>query len=493
MKVKIQKVLKKEKGLLLVPYFKDEKKVPAYYNDELKKLLEKAISEKEFAGKGGEKKYFTVESKGMPEKVLFMGVGKKGKFSSERARKIGADLCMAARDLKENNIIVLMAPEMDLYANELVEGIALKDYRISKYKTGEDYELERKTILQDIVLVSKKEGKEIEKAVERALTIAQATNVTKDLVNGPANIIDIDYFETVAKQLKSDYGYKVTILNKPELEKQGWGGLLAVNQGSYTPAKVVTIEYNGGKPGENPIVLVGKGVVFDSGGYNLKPSNHMEDMHSDKAGASAIVGIFTALKELKIKRNVVGVLLLTENMIDGKAFRPSDVIKMLNGKTCEIKNTDAEGRLILADGVYYAQKKFKPECLIDIATLTGAAMVALGDRYTAFFTKDSDVRKRLLQAGEETGDLLWELPLHKDHLEKIKSQVADYCNADVGTSHLAGSSKGAAFVAMFVEKGMKWTHLDIAGTAYTHDPKKYEQKGATGVGVRFLLNFIENY
>lgn len=494
MKVKIQKTLKKEKGLLIVPYFKDGDKFPKYYNEELKALLKKALDEKEFSGKGGTKKYFTVESKTMPEKVLFLGVGTSKKFNSARARNMGADLCVEAREFKQNNLLILMTPEMDLYAMELIEGIALKDYRISKYKTGEEFENEQKTEIQNITLITKKEGKEMEKAVEKALILAQSTNITKDLVNGPANIIDIDYFEMVAKQLKKDYGYKVTVIERPELLKQGWGGLIAVNQGSHKPAKVVTIEYNGAKnPKENPIVIVGKGVIFDSGGYNLKPSNHMEEMHSDKAGASSIVGVFTALKELKIKKNVVGVLVLTENMIDGKAFRPSDVITMLNGKTCEIKNTDAEGRLILADGVHYAQKKFKPECLIDIATLTGAAMVALGDRYTAVFSRHEDMSKRFINAGKETDDLIWELPLHKDHMEKIKSKVADYCNADVGTSHLAGASKGAAFVATFIEKGTKWAHLDIAGTAYTHEPKKYEQKGGTGVGVRFLLNFIENY
>ncbi len=494
MKVKIQKALKKEKGLLIVPYFKGETKAPKYYNEELKSLLKKALDEKELSGKGGEKKYFTIDSKAMPGKVLFFGAGKSEKLTGARVRKLGADICMETRALKQNDVMILMSPELDIYARELIEGIALKDYRISKYKTGEDCELETKAEINNIILVSKKEGKTLEKEIEKALVVAQATNVTKDLVNGPANIIDIEYFESIAKQLKKDYGYKVTVIDKAELKKQGWGGLLAVNQGSYKPAKVITLEYNGAKnPKEKPIVLVGKGVVFDSGGYNLKPSAHMEDMHSDKAGASAIIGIFTALKDLKIKKNIVGVLVLTENMIDGNAFRPSDVITMLNGKTVEIKNTDAEGRLILADGVHYAQKKFKPECLIDIATLTGAAMVALGDRYTAMFTNDKEIGKRLLKAGDETDDLIWELPLHKDHIEKVKSKVADYCNADVGTSHLAGGSKGAAFVAVFVEKDMKWAHIDIAGTAYTHDPKKYEQKGATGIGVRFLLNFIENY
>jgi len=487
MNVKVQKRVKKEEGLLIVPFFKEYiKTFPKEYTDELKSLVKRALKKKEFEGKGNESQYYTIDAKALPEKVLFIGCGKKEKYDSKRARILGAEICAEAKEKKQQKVIVLLLEEMNLYIGELVESIVLKNYRISKYKTGEDFEKERKRDVKELVLITNKTEK-AEKEAEKALIIARATNITKDLVNGPANIVNAEYFEKIAKEISRDY--KVLVLNKDKLIKQGWGGLLSVNQGAYANPKCVIIEYHGGKRNSEPIVIVGKGIIFDSGGYNLKPTQNIEYMHSNKAGASAVIGIFMALKQLGIKQNVIGIMPLTENMIDGKAFRPSDIITMLNGKTVEITNTDAEGRLILGDGLTYGLK-YKPKYLIDIATLTGAAMIALGDRYSALFANDKILKERLLDAGERTDDVLWELPLHKDHKEIMKSQVADLRNGDTGTSHLAGASKGAAFLVNFIDKS-KWAHIDIAGTGYTKDPKKYEQMGATGAGVRLLLEFLE--
>jgi leucyl aminopeptidase len=489
MDIKIINKSKKEGGILAVPFFKEyAEKFPQSYSKDLKALVKRALDNKEFKGKFAEEVYFTVDAKDLPEKVLFIGCGSREKFDAKSARNIGAEICSSAKSFKQQKVIVLMTPETNLYVEEIVEGIALKNYRISKYKTGEEFEKERKKEIKEIILITDK-GEKARKEAEKALVIAQAVNIAKDLVNGPANITDADYFGRIAKQLSKDYGYKTKVFDKDKLVKDGWGGLLAINQGSYKPAKCVIIEYYGGKKNDRPIVLTGKGIIFDTGGYNLKPTKFIEDMHSDKSGAATLIGVFAALKELGIKQNVIAVLPLAENMVDGKALRPDDIITMLNGKTVEITNTDAEGRVILGDALSHGAK-YNPKYLIDIATLTGASIYALGDRYSALYSNDKELEKRLVDAGNEVDEYLWAMPLDREHKDKMKSHVADLRNGDEATAHLAGGSKGAAFLSFFIEDH-KWAHIDIAGTAYTRDPKKYEQMGGTGVGVRVMLRFLE--
>jgi len=489
MDIKIIKKTQKESGILAVPFFKEyAEKFPLSYSKDLKALVKKALDNKEFKGKFAEEAYFTVDAKDLQEKVLFMGCGSQEKFDAKGARNIGAEICSAAKTFKQQKIIILMRPETNLYIKEFVEGIALKNYRISKYKTGEEFEKERKKEIKEIILITDK-GEKARSEAEKALVVAQAVNITKDLVNGPANITDADYFEKIAKQLSKDYGYKMKVFDKDKLVKDKWGGLLAINQGSYKPPKCVILEYYGGKKNDRPIVIAGKGIIFDTGGYNLKPTKYIEDMHSDKSGAAAIIGIFSALKELGIKQNVVGIIPLAENMIDGKALRPDDIITMLNGKTVEITNTDAEGRVILGDALSYGAK-YNPKYLMDIATLTGASIYALGDRYSALYSNDKELEKRLVDAGNDVDEYLWAMPLDREHKDKMKSHVADLRNGDEATAHLAGGAKGAAFLSFFIEDH-KWAHLDIAGTAYTRDPKKYEQMYGTGVGVRVMLRFLE--
>ena len=490
MQIKTLKKTQKGTKLLIVPFFKDYlTDEPKEFTAELKTFIKKFKKEKSFNGKFGRQAYYTVESNTLPEKIIFVGGGDREKYSAKLARELGALIHQQVHSQRETKISLLLTPELNIYIRELIEGIALKNYRISKYKTGEDYKKEKKREIKEVTLITKSKDKKIISEAKKALVIAQATNVTKDLVNGPANIVDASYFERIAKRLGSDYSYKVRVFNKDKLTKMKWGGLLAINQGAVKPAKCVILEHKGGG-NKAPIIIVGKGLIFDTGGYNLKPTRHIEDMHQDKAGGSAVIGVFSALKELKIKQNVIGIIPLTENMIDGKAVRPSDVITMLNGKTVEIGNTDAEGRVILADALTYACK-YKPKHIIDIATLTGSVMVALGNRYAGVFGNNSELNKKIVQAGEEVDELMWKLPIHEDHREKMKSKVADLRNADEGTSHLAGGSKAAVFLENFVEKN-EWAHIDIAGTPYTRDPKKYEQRGATGAAVRTLINFLEN-
>ena len=268
---------------------------------------------------------------------------------------------------------------------------------------------------------------------------------------------------------------------------------LAVNRGSPEDASLVILDYSpkGANPKEAPLVFVGKGIVFDSGGYNLKPSGHIEDMQSDNAGAAVVLGLMRTLSALGIKRRVIGIAPFTENLIGKNAVKPSEIVKSFAGKTIEIANTDAEGRLVLADAVAYAVSVYKPKLLIDVATLTGSCVVALGDRYAGLFGNDDDLIKKLVEAGEETDELLWHMPIHKSHSEAMKGQYADLSNSDSGAGgRQAGASKGAAFIKEFVGK-TPWVHIDIAAPAFTSDPKKYESKGATGFGLRVLARFLE--
>ena len=271
------------------------------------------------------------------------------------------------------------------------------------------------------------------------------------------------------------------------------GALLSVNKGSgKKAAKLVVMEYKPKKPSKkDPILLVGKGLVFDAGGYNLKPSKYIEDMHQDKAGGALVVGIFNALKDLNIKRRVVGIVPLTENLIDSEAQKPSEIIKSYSGKTIEIRNTDAEGRLILADALSYGVETYKPEYTIDFATLTGACVIALGDRYAGLMGNNESLMDKIKKSGDKTEELVWQLPIHDDFRESMKGQVADLRNIDNGTSSFAGTSKAAAFLEYFVNKS-KWAHLDIAGVAYNEKPKAVDQPFATGYGVRMMLDFLEN-
>lgn len=494
MQISSAKTFKKENGFLVVPFFHEyEKKVSSLYGSELTALVKQGLKAKEFTGKTFETLFYTVESKTLPQKVEFLGCGKAEEFNASLAREIGGIINDLTKAKKKQSVTILLTPELALYTQELTEGLFLRNYRVAKYKTGEDDETEKKKELKTAILVTQK-PEQIKKAIERATIIADATNVAKDLINGPANMIDASYFEKIAKKLEADYGYKLTVLRKNNLEKLGWGGLLMVNQGSPKPPLCLIIEHNGGKKGAKPIIIVGKGIIFDTGGYNLKPTKSIEDMNMDKAGASSVIGIFSALKELDIKQNVIGIIPLTENSIGGEAAFPSNIITMLNGKTVEIRSTDAEGRMILADALTYGAER-DPKYMIDIATLTGAVIYALGDRYSAMFTNNKELKERLLKAGEDASDNLWEMPLHKEHKEKMKSHIADLRNIDDGSAHLAGSSKGAAFLSYFIhdKKGADkaWAHIDIGATAYTVDPRKYEQRGGTGVGVRMLIKFLE--
>ncbi|MFA6918280.1 MAG: leucyl aminopeptidase [Candidatus Gracilibacteria bacterium] len=491
MNIKINKKIKSDSGFLVLPIFREEiGKYPASYPQALKPFFEKRVKSKEFSGKKGEIIDTYLDGKNLPPKAVLVGFGKKEKFNSKKARRIAGIIGKFLKKKKNTEVTIVMPEIVAKYAEEFVEGLKMSQYKIDKYKTCKKvgcptYELER------LEIVVEKESGVLEKAVAKGDLIAESVHYVRDLVNGPSNIVSTEYMALEAKKLVRENGYKIAVFGDKELEEMGWGGLLAVNAGSPKEAKCVVLEYDGGSKKEKPIVLVGKGIMFDSGGYNIKPRNHIESMHQDMAGAAVVLGVFKLLKKLGVKKNVAGVIPLAENMINEKAYRPSDIVTMYSGMTVEITNTDAEGRLILADGVTYATE-LNPDCIITVATLTGAVKVALGDRYSGVMGNDLTLRAELYHAGRQTDDLVWPLPMHRDFKKKLDSEVADVTNGDVGTASWAGAQKGAAFVERFVKKN-KWCHVDIGGTAYCEDVQQaFETKGATGHGLRMLVRFLEN-
>lgn len=490
MKIKIQKKIKSSKGLLVVPVFKENlKTLSATCPTVIKKFIQQIYKNKDFNTKSGTIASTYALAKGLPEKVSVIGAGSNKKFNLRSAKELGGKIGKHAKKIKASQLTILLTPEIIENAQCFLEGILMSQYEVDKMKSKKKKEEEYK--LTKLEIVVEKKDKTLSEALEKALIISEGVEYVKDLVNMPSNVIDVAYFGKEAKTIAQKNKYKLKIISNKELKKLKWGALLAVNQGSKKEASCIALQYDGAKDKkEKPIVLIGKGVIFDTGGYNLKPTHHIETMHQDMAGGAVVLGIFEILKKLKIKKNIIGLIPIAENLISASAYRPSDIITSYSGLTIEITNTDAEGRLILADAITYGTK-FKPESIITIATLTGAVAAALGDRYSGLIGNDRNLKKALQKAGKKTDDLGWPLPIHPDYKKKIDSKVADIRNYDIGTGRYAGASKAAAFLERFVDKN-KWCHIDIGGTAFTKDPKEYQTRGATAQGLEMLVKYLQD-
>lgn len=488
MKIKISEKKFRHSGVLIVPIFKDLiKKIPDFYDKELKDFIGQRVKKDGFEGKKFESIESFVNIKDFAERIVLLGCGNSADYTPKFARELGGKIAKHVASSKVTEAGILLLDFMNLYIHELTEGILLMQHKFDTYKTTN---LENKVELKQLNFLVEEGGRTLHAAIEKADIIASGVEYVKTLVNSPSNAVDAEYLAKEAKNLARKNDYKIAIINKKDMVKMKWGGILAVNQGSNNEPKCLVLEYRGSvNKKEKPIVIVGKGILFDTGGYNLKPTGAIETMHQDMAGAATVLGVFEIIKELGIKKNVIGVIPVAENLINENAYRPSDIITMFSGNTVEITNTDAEGRLILADAVHYATK-LDPAMIITIATLTGAVSVALGNRYAGLIANDEELSEKLFRAGEEVDELLWPLPLHDDYRKKMNSEIADFRNADLGSNRYAGSSKGAAFIEKFVGDH-KWCHIDIGGTAFTEDPKEYEQKGATGHGLRALIKFLE--
>ena len=493
MKFSFSRVLNKNADILICPVFEDQKLLN-HYDTLLKKTLNALKKEKLFDGKKGAQETMHLNANNFPKVIIFVGLGKKEKMKKSEMRNTLSSAVKKMMGRKSKKIGLYYISEFDEYAREMAEGIALVNYSPAKYKTGKEAKKIMDHLIEDCIVYAKNLSTQIKEQFEETEHIVSAVNNVRDFVNGPSNIVDVDYIANEARKLAKKNKYSVTVFDKPALKKMGMGALLGVNAGSGNKsAKLVVLDY---KPkglkksvSQNPILLVGKGLVFDSGGYNLKPIKFIEDMQQDKAGGSVVLGVFQLLAELKIKRRVVGIVPLTENLVDAYALKPADVLTSYSGKTIEIRNTDAEGRLILADALAYGVEKYKPEFVIDLATLTGACVIALGNHYAGLMGNDEKLIEKLEKAGKETDELVWHLPIHDDFQESMKGRMADLRNIDNGSSHLAGTEKAAAFLSNFVGD-TKWAHIDIAGTAYNDNPRAYDQPMGTGYGVRLLIRFL---
>ena len=365
-----------------------------------------------------------------------------------------------------------------------LHGLKLKSYEFNKYKTKKN----TRTISINVI------GNKNRPSTKNQLkfkSLEEGTFFARDLVSEPGNILHPDEYARRLSNLRKD-GLRVNIFDKKKLKKLGMNALLGVGMGSIRGSYLVTIEWNGAKNNSKPLAFIGKGVTFDTGGYSLKPARFMEDMTYDMAGSAAVVGLMKNLALRKAKVNAVGVVGLVENMVSGVAQRPGDIVRSYSGKTIEILNTDAEGRLVLADAISYTEKKFKPKFIIDLATLTGAIIVCLGSEYAGLFSNDDKLSKQILNAGEKVEEKLWRMPLHKNYDKLMDSKNADMQNINyVGG---AGSTTAAQFLQRFILNKTPWAHLDIAGMAFSKYGGALNSRGATGFGVRLLNQLIEeNY
>jgi len=425
---------------------------------------------------------FEVNSK---KKIVLISI--KNNFKNFDIENLGAEFYARINYGKNSEYLVNSDSVSDKHKNFIgyfLHGLKLKSYKFNKYKTKKEVRLISINVLGSKNKPSTQNQLKF-KALEEGIFYA------RDLVSEPGNILHPDEYAKRLNSLKK-FGLKISIYDEKKLKKLGMNALLGVGMGSIRGSYLVTMEWNGAKNNSKPLAFVGKGVTFDTGGYSLKPARFMEDMTYDMAGSAAVVGLMKSLALRKAKINAVGVVGLVENMVSGDAQRPGDIVKSYSGKTIEVLNTDAEGRLVLADALTFTEKKFKPKFMIDLATLTGAIIVSLGSEYAGLFSNDDKLSKQILYAGEKVEEKLWRMPLHKNYDKLINSKNADMQNINyVGG---AGSTTAAQFLQRFILNKTSWAHLDIAGMAFSKYGGALNTGGATGFGVRLLNKLVEeNY
>lgn len=424
--------------------------------------------------------------------IAVVGLGKRGEFTAEKLRNVIGSACRAVEKMNCQSLATMLSVkdsgglQLEEAAEAIVEGAILGTYRFQKYltKTSDKKQIRQLTIAHQ----GKNNIRRLEQACSRGKILAEATNIARDMVNEPANYMKPSDMANMAREIARKYLFDLKVMERKDMEKEGMGAILGVAQGSIQPPKFIVMSYAGNKQSKQTLGFIGKGITFDSGGISLKPSENMQDMKGDMSGAAAVLAALIAIAELKIKANVVAIIAATENLPGGSAVKPGDIVKAMNGKTIEVINTDAEGRLTLADALSFAVKnKFSP--LIDVATLTGSCQVALGDIYSGIFTYNDDLAKKVIEAGNKAGECLWQLPMKEEYREQNKSNVADIKNTG---GRYGGAITAAMFLSEFVGD-VPWVHVDIAGTFMLDKDRGYLVKGATGVMVRTLVNFAQSY
>ena len=465
-------------GLIAVGVYKDQSLTPLA--QEIDKaiggLITQGIDMKDIKGKKGESHFFY----GAGKLILVLGLGRKDKIDPSSIRIAAGAAARASISRKVGSVAVECFCSGLESCQPMGEGLVLGSYQFLDYKTKDDENFEL-----DSASVIGCDSDEILKGTE----IGKAVCFSRDLSNHPGNVTTPTRLADAAREISDQAGMELTIFDRKEFTEMGMGGLAGVAQGTDEPPKFIILEYYGADKDERPKVLVGKGLTFDAGGISIKPASKMDEMKYDMCGSATVLGVFKAIAALRPKINLVGIVPSTENLVGAKAYKPGDILTAYNGKTIEVLNTDAEGRLILADGLSYASKHYEPEFILDFATLTGAVLVALGHIATGIMGTDGDLISRVKRSSENVGERVWEFPLWPEYCKQIRSDIADVKN--IGAPRQAGTIAGGAFLKEFVGENIPWVHFDIAGTAWGVKPDPCNPKGsATGVAIRLVLDLL---
>ena len=489
MKIKTEDSTKKKTSLLCGFVVENSNKVTGLPNFDKKITSSINQSLNDMNGKFGKLSIIPIPEKNPVQRILLAGIGKKDNLTKDTIRVVSGKIAQKARELKLKEFSIIVPPSFVIESissiPQIIEGGKMALYKFDKFKS------EKIDPDPDLTIIVSKSGK-ISKVIKTAEIIADGAIFTKSIANLPPNECTPTTLANFAKATSKKNKMNCKIISEPELKKRGFGGISAVGQGSKNQPKLMILEHNHGQKNEKPIVLVGKAVTFDTGGISLKPGSGMDEMKFDKCGGCTVLGIMKTVSELKLPINVVGIIPSVENMPGGESYRPGDIIKLFSGKTAEILNTDAEGRLILADALSYGEKQYSPKAIIDFATLTGACIVALGTNVAAIVSNNERLTKKINDASKRTTEEVWELPLNQDYMDMIKSDVADMKNVGIGRA--AGTITAEAFLKNSIEN-TPWVHIDIAGVAWTQGAtkeKSYNPKGATGFGVRLILDYLQN-
>jgi len=451
--------------------------------------LHEMLRSKEFEGKANEVLLFHTQGKVPAKRLILVGLGKKKDAGLDQIRQAMGHAAKRVRQAKAGSFaapLPSVAPRgasMIEVAQAMAEGAILGSYQFNVYRS--EGPMNKDVAAMSILTPRQRQVRQVAEGIRRGIASAEATVFVRDLCNHPSNVMTPTRIANEAKTVAKETGLSLKILEQRDMEELGMGALLGVAKGSHEPPKFIILQYHGAKKEDRPVVLVGKTITFDTGGISLKPAENMEQMKADMTGGAEVLAAIRAAARLKLPLNLISILPVAENMPGGRAMRPGDVVKTLSGKTVEVQNTDAEGRLILSDGLAYATR-FKPAALIDIATLTGACVVALGQFAIGMFGTDARLKDAVRRAGLRAGERVWEMPLWEEYFEQLRSEVADIRN-------IGGRGGGMITAALFLSKFVgdsPWVHLDIASTDWSERERAYIAKGPTGVGTRLLIQYL---
>ncbi|MCF7801545.1 MAG: leucyl aminopeptidase, partial [Candidatus Marinimicrobia bacterium] len=457
-KVKPQDQVQEHFPLMVRGHFEEEDLTGAMaaINTELHGALELAKTNGEFTGKLNSILVLYTPKNELAERLLVIGLGKRGDFNTDKLRQAAATAIRTAHGMKIKHVATEFLARDVVSSDDaqyMAEGYAMGSYRFTPYQSKKDDDFAG---VESVTVIS---SADIKAAVEYGYNISAGVNLTRDLGNHPGNVATPTYLAETAEKIGKAKNFQVTIFDRDDFKRLGMGGIAGVSAGTDEPPKFIIMEYQGGGKESKTLGLVGKGLTFDSGGISIKPAAGMDEMKFDMLGGAAVLGIMHIVARLQPKLNIIAIVPSTENMNGDRAMRPGDILKAYNGKTIEVLNTDAEGRLILADGLSYLTENYEVDGLVDFATLTGAVVVALGHYYSGVLTNHQDFANELIQCGEESSDRVWQFPLDEDYANDIKSKIADVKN--MGKAKEAGTIAAAAFLQEFVKEGTKWCHVDI--------------------------------